>query len=115
MEAEPDEVELGGCGRGDACAVVGVVGGLEQWLSIDREAHTAVDRAAMGAIEFDARRTVDEDRLADHRRVEPAHRLAVGVAGDLRVNAREAAGKGGCYLPNPPRPPSRPGDQARPL
>ena len=55
----------------------------------------------MGAGEFDARRTIDEDRLAD-RRVEPAIAIAIGFADDLRISAGEPAGKEGCYIRNLP-------------
>ena len=56
----------------------------------------------MGAGEFDARRTIDEDRLADHRRVEPAIAIAIGFADDLRISGGEPAGKEGCYIRNLP-------------
>jgi hypothetical protein len=49
VQSESDEVERGGCGGCDVGTVVGVVGGLEQGLSIDREANAPVQGAAMGA------------------------------------------------------------------
>ena len=59
-------------------AAVGVAATLARLSAslavLNSEADVAADRAAVGAGEFGARGAVDENRLADHRRVKPAVR-----------------------------------------
>jgi hypothetical protein len=59
---------------------------------------TPLYAAAMGAGELSARRPVDEDRLADHRRVEPAVTVAIGLTDDLGIGTGEPAGEERCDI-----------------
>src|SRR5580692_6152627 len=67
MHADADEIQRIGCCGGQGGTVVGVVGGLEHRLDVDRGYKFARQRPLMGAAKLLERGAIDEHRLADQR------------------------------------------------
>ena len=98
MHADADEIQGIARGRRDGGAVVGVVGGLEHRLDVDRGHQLARQRPLMGAAQLFQRGAIDEHRLADQRRIGPPAAVAIGLAHHVAVGPGQAAGQEGCDI-----------------
>lgn len=95
MDTDTDEVQSIGRRRRHGGPIVGVVGGGEHRLDIDRRHEVARQRPLVGASQLFHAAAIDEHRLADQGGVATTVAIAVGLAHQVTVCTREATGQKG--------------------
>jgi hypothetical protein len=95
VHADADEIQGVARGGRHGGAVVGVVGGLEHRLDVDRRHQLARQGALVRPAELFQRGAIDEHRLADQRGIGASIAVAVGLAHHVAVRSHQAAGQKG--------------------
>ena len=90
---EPNEIKLGADHGAHHLAVGGVMRGLEHVFGIDRGRDAPGQRAFERAGKRRSVGAVDQDRLADQRKISGARAVFIGLADAFRKRRRDAAGQ----------------------